>query len=244
MDDHYLNPKLAALYDLDSPWSADRDFYLSLAGPEPMAILDLGCGTGLLCNAYAAHGHKVTGVDPSAAMLAVARQKPHGDAITWVQTTAQAYRSEQLFDLVIMTGHAFQAILDDADIALVFQTIRRQLKPSGRAVFETRNPAIDWVSCWDYDLTLRLNSMAVRETRRFLRWQGDRMVFELSYAFPDESLVSQSTLRFLTEPEIKAHLDTQKLQASRIYGDWDRAGYSAAASPEMIFYVEHQCERF
>jgi len=36
--------------------------------------LDLGCGTGLLCNAYAADGQGVTGVDPTLAMLEAASQ--------------------------------------------------------------------------------------------------------------------------------------------------------------------------
>ena len=75
LDEHYINPKLAEIYDLDSPWSKDRDFYLSLAGDVQKRILDLGCGTGLLCDAYAAKGHNVTGVDPAEAMLKIARQK-------------------------------------------------------------------------------------------------------------------------------------------------------------------------
>lgn len=53
-DEHYINPTLAELYDLDSPWTPDRDFYLALTATTPLHILDLGCGTGLLCNAYAA----------------------------------------------------------------------------------------------------------------------------------------------------------------------------------------------
>lgn len=84
-DTHYEHPKLAAIYDVFSPWSIDRDFYLGLAGDSPQHVLDLGCGTGLLCDAYAARGHHVTGVDTTAAMLAVARQKPHGDRVEWVR---------------------------------------------------------------------------------------------------------------------------------------------------------------
>lgn len=61
------------MYDLFSPWSIDRDFYLARAGKPPQHVLDLGCGTGLLCEAYAAQGHGVTGVDPTGAVLAVAR---------------------------------------------------------------------------------------------------------------------------------------------------------------------------
>jgi 2-polyprenyl-3-methyl-5-hydroxy-6-metoxy-1,4-benzoquinol methylase len=74
LDLHYSNQKLADLYDLDSPWSAERDFYLDLAPPSPIDILDLGCGTGSLCNAYAELGHRVTGVDPAQSMLNVAQK--------------------------------------------------------------------------------------------------------------------------------------------------------------------------
>src|ERR1044072_3441394 len=88
-DKHYENSKLVEIYDLDSPWSIDRNFYLSLAGMPPQKILDLGCGTGLLTDAYAVQGHEVTGVDPSPAMLEAARRKPHGHQIEWVESSAQ-----------------------------------------------------------------------------------------------------------------------------------------------------------
>ena len=115
-DLHYDDPSLAAIYDITCGWSEDRNFYLALAGNPPKVVLDLGCGTGLLCDAYAARGHDVTGVDPSASMLDIARQKPHGTEVSWVEATAQDYRSDKRFDLIIMTGHAFQVLEDDADI--------------------------------------------------------------------------------------------------------------------------------
>jgi SAM-dependent methyltransferase len=110
LDPHYVNPKLVELYDLTCGWSADRDFYLSLAHPSRQRILDLGCGTGLLCDAYAARNHDVTGVDPAASMLDVARRKPHGKDVEWVRSSAQTYRSEKRFDIIIMTGHAFSGL--------------------------------------------------------------------------------------------------------------------------------------
>ena len=147
-DEHYVNPELAELYDLDSPWSADRDFYLSQAGPPPQSILDLGCGTGLICNAYAELGHDVTGVDPAPAMLEIARRKPFGVKIDWVMATAQTFRSTKRFDLMIMTGHAFQVLLEDEDVHAAFETIRTHLKPGGKIVFESRNRAVDWAAEW------------------------------------------------------------------------------------------------
>ena len=73
----YQSPQIAAIYDMANPMAEDAAFYISLAGPPSRSVLDLGCGTGTLCCALVQRGHWVTGVDPAAAMLAVARSKPH-----------------------------------------------------------------------------------------------------------------------------------------------------------------------
>ncbi len=236
-DNHYANPKLAYIYDLDSPWSIDRDFYLSLAGLPNQHILDLGCGTGLLCNAYAAQSHHVTGVDPSPAMLEVAQRKPHGKEIEWVQSFAQNYKSDKLFDLIIMTGHAFQVLLEDVEVLATFSTMRKHLKPSGIVVFESRNPVIDWTKEWNYDMVLELPGSIVHESRRFISMKNDRLTFELRYQFPDETLVSKSELRFLAQTDIEKSLKARGLRVTDMLGDWDANPFDVKSSHEMIFIV-------
>jgi SAM-dependent methyltransferase len=238
-DVHYENPKLAAIYELDSGWAEDNDFYLSLAGPPPRTILDLGCGTGLLCDAYAARGHEVTGADPSPAMLAVARGKPHAGKVDWVQSFAQDYQSTKRFDLITMTGHAFQVLLDDADILATFAAMRQHLKPAGVIAFESRNPAIDWANAWRYDIVLKAPGATIVETRHVLARETDRMTFELRYRFPDEVLVSRSELRFLPSPSIERLLNASGLRVQKLLGDWDGSVFDPAASREMIFIVQH-----
>ncbi len=238
LDEHYLNPKLAAIYDLDSPWSVDRDFYLALAGDSPKTILDIGCGTGLLCDTLAAQGHSVTGMDPSWSMLEIARRKPHADKVNWVRSVAQHFESNLHFDLIIMTGHAFQVLLEDDDIAATFAMIQRQIEPDGLMAFESRNPAFNWKEHWDYDLDIELNADAiVHESRRFLSMHSNRMIFELQYQFPDETLISSSELRFSPRGEIEALLSEAGLYVDRLLGDWDGSLFSETASLEMIFMV-------
>ncbi|MBP7861745.1 class I SAM-dependent methyltransferase [bacterium] len=237
LDEHYINPKLAEIYDLDSPWSKDRDFYLSLAGDVQKRILDLGCGTGLLCDAYAAKGHNVTGVDPAEAMLKIARQKKHGKEITWIQSKAQDFKSEYLFDLIIMTGHAFQVLLQDREVECVFRTMKEHLKPEGSIVFESRNPNIDWKSKWDYEITLDTPYGLVQESRRYMDFVDDKMTFRLEYKFADETLTSQSVLRFWTKEQIEMHLSKACLTVDTIYGDWSQSPFSPEHSEEMIFKI-------
>jgi SAM-dependent methyltransferase len=236
-DEHYVNPELAELYDLDSPWSADRDFYLAQAGPAPQSILDLGCGTGLICSAFAEIGHDVTGVDPAPAMLAVARRKPFGAKIEWVEATAQTFRSGKRFDLIIMTGHAFQVLLGDEDVRSAFETMRMHLKPGGKAVFESRNRAIDWAAEWSGEIALDAPAGRIVETHNVHEIRNDRLKFDSVYRFPDKVLLSESELRFMSRMEIETHLEAAGLGVEGLLGDWDGSAFDEKTSKEMIFTV-------
>ena len=236
-DEHYVDPELAELYDLDSPWSPDRDFYLSQAGPPPLTILDFGCGTGLICNAYAELGHDVTGVDPAPAMLDMARKKPFGEKIEWVEATAQTFRSQKRFDLIIMTGHAFQVLLEDEDVRAAFETMQMHLKPGGKAVFESRNRAIDWAAEWSSEIVLDAPGKLVRKSWRVFPMIDDRLKFESVYRFPDKTLISKSELRFMSRMEIEAHLTAAGFSVECLIGDWDGSPFDGKISKEMIFTV-------
>ena len=80
----YIDPRLAAVYDALNPPADDMAFYLDLAGETPKNVLDMGCGTGRLACELAARGHRATGADPAAAMLDIARNRPGGEKVTWI----------------------------------------------------------------------------------------------------------------------------------------------------------------
>lgn len=234
-DAHYDHPRLAKLYDYDSAWSKDREFYLNLAGNSPINVLDLGCGTGMLCDAYAAKGHNVTGLDPSPAMLDVARQKPNGNNINWVQSNAQSFSIGKKFDLIIMTGHAFQVMQNNSDILQTFKAVQQHLTPKGIFTFETRNPSIDWPTLWHQDYILELADENVEISRRVLSYENERLVFEHYFKFSDETLKSVSDLRFMPYDDIIKNLQTAGLKVNNFIGDWNGSAYDPATSKEMIF---------
>ncbi|WP_372683806.1 bifunctional 2-polyprenyl-6-hydroxyphenol methylase/3-demethylubiquinol 3-O-methyltransferase UbiG [Desulfosarcina sp.] len=68
-------------------------------------VLDVGCGGGLLSEALAACGARVTGIDMAEASLAVARahMQPSGLAIDYRRTTAEAHAEEKpgRYDVVV-----------------------------------------------------------------------------------------------------------------------------------------------
>jgi ubiquinone/menaquinone biosynthesis C-methylase UbiE len=185
--------------------------------------------------ASAARNHDVTGVDPAAAMLDVARRKPHGKHVECVHASAQTYRSKKRFDLIIMTGHAFQVLLSDEDIFAAFTTMRLHLRPHGFIAFESRNPAIDWRSKWDYEVDLEWRGNLVRMTSRFLAMKDDRLSFEMRYEFSNETLISPSVLRFLSRRDIEKRLVASGLQIENVFGSWDAQPFDEGSSHEMIF---------
>lgn len=236
----YWNAQIAEIYDLINPWAKDSDFYLSLAGPRPCSVLDLGCGTGTLCCALAEHGHRVAGVDPAAAMLAVARRKPHAEQVEWVESSAQSYKSQRRFDLVVMTGHAFQILLTDADALAVLETMRGHLNKGGRVAFETRNPSVDWVGEWASrpPLVRMLPGGRLLETLEVTGEDGEFISFQTSYRFPHMTLTTSSTLRFPSREHVEALITRSGLVVREVFGDWDAGPFQAAHSREIIFVAE------
>ena len=102
---------------------------VELLAPRPgEAILDLGCGDGVLTERLAATGAVMTGVDASAGM--VARARALGLNVHQASADAMAYAGE--FDAVF--SNAALHWMPDAKAALA--AVRRALKPGGRFVAE------------------------------------------------------------------------------------------------------------
>src|SRR5262245_1330756 len=109
----FCDARLAALYDRVNPYGRESAFCSSQAGRlAANASIDLGCGTGLLTCELAKRGHAMTGIEPSPAMLAVARAKPYADQIKWLQGSFEQMEGLKA-DMVLMTSHVAQFFLDD-----------------------------------------------------------------------------------------------------------------------------------
>ncbi len=150
------DPELAALYDTIHEHAEDTPFYLDLAAElASRDIVDLGCGTGRLALLLAARGHRVTGVDPSPQMLAVARNKETANAVRWVHGGADELGTADA-DLVVMKGHVAQFFVDEDDWHNALRRIRQVLRPGGRLAFETRNPAPEPWQAWTPEASQRV----------------------------------------------------------------------------------------
>lgn len=233
---------LAAWYDVLNPWGPGDDFYLGYV-TSARAVLDVGCGTGRLLRRARADGHRgrLVGLDPAAAMLVQARGRD--DDVEWVlgDLRTRDWRAE--FDLVVMTGHAFQTLLGDEELRTALRAVRRALRPCGRFVFETRNPGARAWERWTPDRVRRAIDADGRGVRVWHEVEGpvtgERVTFAETFACDTwpQPVVSRTTLRFLGPDALSAFLHEAGLAAVEQYGDWAR-GPLTPTCPEIITVAE------
>jgi SAM-dependent methyltransferase len=240
MVDHlFADAGLAALYDQFCPRAqrADFDFYLPLV-MSARAVLDVGCGTGALLQEArdAGHGGRLCGLDPASGMLAQARKRPGIECILG-DLASTDWDSE--FDLVVMTGHAFQVLIEDDELHRALAAIRSALTDDGRFVFETRNRLAraweNWTPANPVDFA-DTEGVKVRMTRRVTATVDDRLVsFTHTFTSPrwNQPQVSTSTLRFFDAASLLPFLVDAGLMIEEQFGDWNRTPVTAT-SPEII----------
>ena len=245
----YSVPDLTAIYDQINSDRSDFDFYRSRLPKTPSCILDIGCGTGSFTLELAQIGHQVTGLDPAPNMLAFARTKPGADEVTWMEGDSSALDQHGLFDVAIMTGHAFQCLLTDEQIIRLFQDVALTLKPDGSFWFETRNKAARPWERWTPEHTrdpLEIgNGRSVQIIHDTLSIEAETVTFQETYHFlpEDKRLQSISTLRFVSAKRIQELAIQAGLATTEIWGDWQGNPFGAETSPEIIFQLKLQRSR-
>jgi SAM-dependent methyltransferase len=213
----FAHPRLAAIYDAFDGDRVDLDAYVAIAGeagsaPSTVTIIDVGCGTGNLAVRLAGLGHPVTGVDPAAASLDVARTKPYADAVTWIEGDATALPAAgRPADLAFMTGNVAQVFLTDEDWTATLRAIAAALRPGGRFVFETRRPARraweDWAAATEPVVRDVPGIGTVEQRNEVYSIDLPYVSFRYTYRFPDGAvLTSESTLRFRESDHLAATL--------------------------------------
>ncbi len=232
----FADPELAALYDLFSPWDrrSDFTFYLPLV-MSAEAVLDVGCGTGALLHRAREEGHqgRLCGIDPARGMFEQARKRSD---IEWTLGDLASVSWEREFDLIVMTGHAFQVFVEDDELRPALATIRSALTEDGRFGFETRNPLVRaWERWTAEEVTDDTGAVVSMEYKVEKPVEGDIVRFSHTFtssAWPQPQ-VSHSSLRFLDVDSLSSFLASAGLAVEQQFGDWDRTPLTGT-SPEII----------
>lgn len=249
-DPLFLSPRLAELYDSQASWEneiviggptvrrrgAEFTFYMPMVMSAD-SVLDVGCGTGQLLRLAREAGHtgRLCGVDPADPMLQQARKRSD---IEWVLGQAADGGWDRDFDLVVMTGHVFQVILEDDVIQATLVAIRSALTQHGRFVFDTRNPLVrDWER-WTPDVVWEFagpDGAAVRKWHEIEAVDGDLVSYSTTFTSSgwERPTIIRSSQRFHDSDTVSSFLSHAGLAIEEQFGHWDRRPLTDT-SPEIV----------
>ena len=239
LDQHYVDPRLVALYDRDNPRGADTEFYVRLAADlGARRILDLGCGTGLQTRALALSDREVTGIDPAPAMLSWARQQPGAERVTWVEGDSRSLGTPEA-DLAVMTGNVAQVFLDDEEWATTLRHLHAALREGGTLAFESRHPGARAWEGWYREATFERLDTADGPLECWVDGVSadkGRVHFLAHNIFTatGEEIIADSTLRFRSQQELTDSLQSAGFSVQHVYGRWNGEAVTPQ-SPLLIF---------
>lgn len=108
-------------------------------------VLDAGCGTGYLTKMLAERGARVTGIDVSAEMISIARERAPGIEFRVDSCAELATVAGDSIDLVV----ANYVLMDTPDLAGTMTAFNRVLRPGGHAVLVFSHPCFPQAAAED-----------------------------------------------------------------------------------------------
>jgi len=254
----------AERYDVAVPVSdSEVAFYTALAREakeQGLATLELACGTGRVMISMARAGIAMTGLDASAAMLAVAREKSADlDDVRWLEGDMTAFKLDERFGLITIPAGSFHLLLTMEDQMACLRRAREHLSDGGRLVVALDNP--DIVRLGEV-LSTKRGVLQRNKAREFVHPRTglqERPWVTQEYSSSSQQLRSISridavddsgrvmetrystmTLRLVFRYEMEHMLARCGLQAEALYGDFDRGEYRG--SSEQMLWVARKAD--
>jgi len=143
---------------------------------EGMSILDVGCGTGLHLELYRKYRCAMYGIDPSPAMLEIAKKRLGDCAKLHLGDASDMPYDDGSFDLVLAMLALHE--MSPATRSSVIREMKRVLKPGGRILLiDFHSGPLEPPQGWYTKLIITLSEIAAgrehfRNYRHFMRIKG------------------------------------------------------------------------
>ena len=131
-----FDAKLVENLDYQAPPLIARMLEQFVPPVRALAGLDAGCGTGLCGIHLSPYVERLTGIDLSANMLTLARQKGIYDELVKIELTQFMLEHPGAFDLVVIAD----TLIYFGPLETVFAAARTVLRPGGRLIFTAETP--------------------------------------------------------------------------------------------------------
>jgi SAM-dependent methyltransferase len=251
---------VAALYDHVVPYRDRPDvaFFVAAAQEAGGPVLEIGCGTGRILIPTARAGVKVVGLDLSAHMLDVCRQRVLSEPedvqsrVQLVQADMRDFELAQTFQLVTIPFRPFQHLTTVDDQLACLACVHRHLDKGGKLILDLFNPSLDV-------LARDIVGEEVGEEPEFSMPDGRRVVrrhkvvardyfnqinhVELIYyvTHPDgreERLVHAFPMRYLFRFEAEHLLVRSGFEVEAVYADFDKSPYGSKYPGDLIIVAK------
>ncbi len=238
----------ARLYDrFHDDTVGDALMYQGLAERTGGRVLEIGVGTGRVAVALAQASCAVTGIDASAEMLAIARDKAERagwlERLTFVQADMRHFDLGARFDLVIVPLNTFMHNLTLDDQLHTLECIRRHLASHGLLVLDLFNPDPSLPD--DRRLVLQRvragpnGQLILQFTTRAIDWEKQISSVMFIVDEPDERgfirrAVFPFELRFLFRNEVELLMRRAGFTVEAVYGSYDLAPFEAGAEKMIV----------
>lgn len=162
------NSEFKPLHDINPLRAGFIDTKVRVAGKT---LLDIGCGGGILSEAMAQRGARVTGIDMGEAPLAVARLHLLESRldIHYERASAEDFAARQPGSFDIVT--CLEMLEHVPDPAAIIQACHRLLKPGGHLFVSTinRNPKAWLFAVVGAEYVLRMLPRGTHDYRKFIK---------------------------------------------------------------------------
>ena len=209
--------------------------YCSIKDPS---VTDLGCGTGAVTNYLASKGMKVTGVDLSPDMLALASAGDESGTVSWICADITSYEGPSC-GCFISTMDTVGHITDPDELSGIFKTTAESLEEGGVFILDTttknhfEKSLGENVFYEDYDdFTLLWVNHYDKENKIN---HAELTLFELSEDDLYERYDGELTARFYSPEEIEEMAQKAGLKKLAVFGELNREAPSD--KDERFFFV-------
>ena len=245
------------LYDYVVPYRerGDVDFFVEAAKESGGPVLEVGCGTGRVLIPTARAGIEMTGLDLSAHMLAVCRERLNDEPqkvqsrVRLVEGDMRQFELGRTFQLVTLPFRPFQHLTTVEEQLACLGCLRRHLAEGGKLILDIFNPMLEALVNKDFgkevaeepEFSLPDGRRVIRRHCVVSRDAANQINFtELVHyvTYPDgrqERLVQAFPMRYLFRFEAEHLLARAGFTVEQLYADYDKSPYGSKYPGELIF---------
>ena len=206
--------RYAKFYDSlygEKDYAEECAYVLSLVGDSGIqTALDFGCGTGKFTEQFAAKGFRVDGVDLSARMIQVARERLRSmpaitsEKISYSVADVRVFNSEKQYDLVYSLFHVINYMTSDDDLQKFFSSAASALRKDGLLIFDFwYGPGVEADSPMERKKVVEWNGETViRTAKPKIIPEKNLVMVEYQIEFAEEIFSELHNMRYLFDADI------------------------------------------